>query len=330
MGTILFILLILIVLVFAGMCSGLNIAILSLDLSHLKRQSRIGNRRATKVLKYKENVHLSLVSILIINIAFISAISIILNSKLSSWLSLIIATLLTVIFAEIIPQAMFNNNPLKFIYFLRWFLDFSRILTYPISKPLEYFLNRAFPQKMNSLTSRNELGLIISEHLNNKGSDLDEDEVEIMRGALELSNKDVIEIMTPIENTFSITVEDKLDQKLIGLLKKEGYSRIPVFDKYHKECIGLLILKNIFDLDFDDHILKIADLNLYPAKSVNYNMALDTLFRKFINSKTHMLMVVKNSKIIGIVTIEDLLEEIINHEIEDENDYYKKLRSSNE
>lgn len=319
------ILIVFVLLAFAGICSGLNIAILAIDSDHLRRQAELGNLKAKKVLKFKKQTHLTLVSILTINIAFISGISLILNLILSGLWSLIIATISTVIFAEIVPQAIFNNRPLEYVYKFSWFLNLTKIITYPISKPLEYILNRSFPKKLNSLESRNELGLIISEHLNNKRSELDPDEVEIMQGALNLSKKDVKDIMTPIDQVFSLSIDDTVDQKILNSLKENKFSRIPVFNQNKQNCIGILILKNLFDYNFDKQI-KVSDLELYPTKEVNYLMPLDNLFRKFINQKTHMLMVTKKDKIIGIVTIEDLLEEIINHEIEDETDYYKKLK----
>ena len=74
------------------------------------------------------------------------------------------------------------------------------------------------------------------------------------------------------------------------------------------------------DIDFDDHKYRVDDLPLHPAQLVGSMTALDTMFRKFINAGTHLIPVERDDEIIGIATIEDLLEEIVGHEIEDETD----------
>ena len=69
----------------------------------------------------------------------------------------------------------------------------------------------------------------------------------------------------------------------------------------------------------------VQDLTLYPVQVVGSMTALDTLFRKFIAGGTHLIPVEKDDHIIGVVTIEDLLEEIVGHEIEDETDRAKRV-----
>jgi CBS domain containing-hemolysin-like protein len=68
-------------------------------------------------------------------------------------------------------------------------------------------------------------------------------------------------------------------------------------------------------------------MTLYPAQLVGSMTALDTMFRKFINGGTHLIPIEKEDRIVGIATIEDLLEEIVNHEIEDETDRQRQLAS---
>lgn len=80
-------------------------------------------------------------------------------------------------------------------------------------------------------------------------------------------------------------------------------------------------MKDMVDVDFDDHPKLVSELRLHSTKLVGSMTALDTLFRKFITAKSHLIPVEKDDKIIGIVTIEDLIEEILGHEIVDESDH---------
>jgi CBS domain containing-hemolysin-like protein len=164
------------------------------------------------------------------------------------------------------------------------------------------------------------LGLLITEHLADGSSELDEDEVEIMRGALQLSEKRVRDIMTDIRHTYWITPDTKLSSEKIDEIKEKGFSRIPVFNTKLTKCYGLLLMKDLVDIDFDEHAYRPEEIPLHPAQLVGSMTALDTMFRKFISAGTHLVPVEKDDEIIGIVTIEDLLEEIIGHEIEDETD----------
>src|SRR5579884_2435695 len=96
----------------SAICSGLNIAVMSLDLGDLKRKAKLGNKAARKILPLRERSHLTLASILLTNVAAVSATSLVLNQRLSGWLAGLLATLLIVIFGEVMPQALFSKNQL--------------------------------------------------------------------------------------------------------------------------------------------------------------------------------------------------------------------------
>jgi len=96
----------------SAVCSGLNIAIMSLDTADLKRKAKLGNRQAKRVLPLKRRTHLTLASILLTNVAAVSATSLVLEHYFGSILSGVISTLLIVILGEVIPQALFAKKPL--------------------------------------------------------------------------------------------------------------------------------------------------------------------------------------------------------------------------
>ncbi len=323
MNTYILLLLIVLFVTFSAICSGLNVSLMNLDIADLKRKAKLKNKKAKKILPLRENFHLSLAALLITNVATVSATSLVLNTRLNGFLSGIIATLLIVIIGEIIPQALFINKSLDYTARFASLLKLMVLITYPISKPLQIVLDRLFPRKNGGLQTRKELGLLISEHLTNNTSELDNDEVYIIRGALQLSEKRVKNIMTPIKDTYYLYLTDLLNDKKLDEIKEQGFSRIPVFNKELTDCYGLILMKELVDIDFDNNVYRVADMKIHPSPLVGSMTALDTLFRKYIIGKTHLLPVEKDDKIVGVVSIEDLLEEIIGKEIEDETDSRK-------
>jgi metal transporter CNNM len=292
----------------AAVCSGLNVAVLSLDLPDLRRKAKLGNKQAKRILPLRNNVHLLLGSILFTNVAAASAISILLGDQLNGFVAALISTLLLVILGEVFPQALFSKNALMWSSRFSWLLKTMIAVTYIASKPLQLLLDKLFPLKRGNLQSRHELGLLINEHLADERSELDDDEIEIMRGALQLSEKRVRDIMTNIRHTYWVTPETKLDGPKIDEIKEKGYSRIPVFDDKLTKCYGLLLMKDLVDIDFDEQDLEVYDIPLHPTQLVGSKTALDTMFRKFIAARSHLIPIEKDDQIVGVVTIEDLIE----------------------
>ncbi len=315
---------VLFLLLLAAICSGLNVTLLALDISDLRRKVHLGNYRARRVLAYRENVHLTLSAILLTNVAAASATPLVLNNSLNGIVAGAISTLSLVIFSEILPQALFARHALTFFSFFIPLIRAMIILTYPIAKPLQLLLDKLVGKHGIRLHTRHELGVIVSEHLGDDSSELDEDEIEIMRGALQLSEKRVRDIMTPIKNVFWLAPDTVIDSKRIDQIKAAGRSRIPVLNRHHTRIFGVVLMKDMVDIDFDNHPVRVDSLPLYPSKTVGAMTALDTLFRKFIGAQSHLLPVERDDKIVGIVTIEDLIEEIIGHEIRDESDRSNK------
>lgn len=295
---------------------------MSLDLSELRRKAKLGGHRARRVLPLRESAHLTLAGILLCNVAFASGTAVVLGDNFNGFVAVAISSILLVIFAELLPQALFTRRALTICSTFAPLMRLFIFVTYPISKPLQLMLDRIFGETNSStLHTRHELGLMMSEHLSEESSELDEDEVEIIRGALQLSEKQVGEIMTPIQNTYWMGKDTVLDSKKIDEIKQASFSRIPIFDEDLSKCHGILLMKEMVDVDFDENNYKVSDFRLHKTKMVGSRTALDTMFRKFIGAETHLIPVEKNDKIVGIVTIEDLVEEIIGHEIIDESDH---------
>lgn len=130
--------------------------------------------------------------------------------------------------------------------------------------------------------------------------------------------------MTPIGNVYYLVKGSQIDGSKIDEMKAKNYSRMPVVNKDLTDAAGVVLLKDLVDIDFDDEIHYVKEFTR-PVNTVGSMTALDTLFRKFIGNRSHLMPVEKDGKIVGIVTIEDLIEEILGHEIEDEADVLRTV-----
>lgn len=304
----------------AAICSGLNIGLMSLSKADLRRKAATGNHAAQKVLPLRENTHLALASILFVNVAVVSVSSLVLEHHFNGIIAGIATTLLMVVFGEAIPQAYFVRFSLKFCAFFAPVIRLMIFVTYPASKPLQLLLDRMVGHKAHELHSRDELGLLIAEHEHDDTSELDDDEVEIIKSALQLSEKTVGQIMEPIKDVYWLDNTTILDAKTVDEIKEKGYSRIPIFDKQLTRCYGVLLMKDMVDIDFDESPQPVLTFDLHETDNIGSRTALDTMLRKFFDLKTHLVPIERNDRIVGIVTVEDLLEEVIGHEIADETD----------
>ena len=305
----------------AAIFSGLNIGIMSLSINDLKRKARLGNKDAKRVLPLRQNAYLTLASILFANVAVVSMSTLTLESAFNGIVAGVATTILMVVFGEVIPQSIFVKSALKFCSLFTPLIRLVIFLSYPLSKPLAIALEKMIGREPAKLHTRAELGLLISEHKIADESELDEDEVEIIQGALQLSEKTVKEIMRPIEEVYWLTNDAVLDAKTVDDITAHGYSRVPIFDKSLTRCDGVLLMKDMVDVDFDDNPIPITHFHLHKTRVTGSRTALDTMFRKFAVIKSHLVPIEQGGKIIGIITAEDLIEEIIGHEIADETDH---------
>lgn len=306
--------------ILAAIFSGLNISLMSLSVADLKRKARLGNKDAKRVLPLRKNAYMSLASILFANVAVVSASTLTLEGTFNGLVAGIATTILMVVFGELLPQAIFVNSALKFCAFFAPLIQFLTIVTYPLSKPLAIMLDKLIGEQDRILHTRAELGMLISEHKIADESELDEDEVEIIQSALQLSEKTVKDILQPIKSVYWLKDTAMLDAKTVDEITKRGFSRVPVFNKSLTECKGVLLMKDMVDIDFDDNPRPVTAFPLHKTRLIGSRTALDTMFRKLTTIRSHLIPIEKNGKIIGIITVEDLIEEIIGHEIADETD----------
>lgn len=165
--------------------------------------------------------------------------------------------------------------------------------------------------------SQAELLQVIQDAANNKV--LDQEAVEIIEGALGVSNLQVREIMVPRSQMVVIKVDEQPADFLPKVIES-GHSRFPVIGESIDEIKGILLAKDLLPLILDN----LSDFNLQdilrPANIIPESKRLNVLLKEFREKRYHMAIVIDEyGGVSGLVTIEDILEEIVG-EIEDETD----------
>ena len=256
--------------------------------------------------------------------------TLILGDMLSGIYAALGSTLLIVIFGEIIPQAACSKHGLAVGAYTRYIMYLFMLLTCPLSWPLSKLLDLVLGKEIAAPYSREKI-----RELMKNVDDLDENELQIISGALDFNKKKVREIMTPLTDVFMLEVDSRLDFETIAKISQEGYSRIPVYQGTRENVVGLLHVKDFTLLDPDDNMPVKAILEFYnhPTYPCDAETTIDEIFEKFRQGETHLAFVRETitdtdqdpyDLYIGIVTLEDILEALVQMEIYDEFDDKKE------
>ena len=161
--------------------------------------------------------------------------------------------------------------------------------------------------------SRDEIQTFIESEV-----ELDADEKSMLTGVLEVSETQVRDVMVPRSQMVVIDIEDDFNQ-ILATIVESGHSRFPVIGEDRDEVLGILLAKDLLRLFGSDDEVQIRKL-LRPAAVIPESKRLNALLNEFRASHNHMAIVVDEyGGVAGLLTIEDVLEEIVG-EIEDEHD----------
>lgn len=235
---------------FAGIMSGLTLGLMSLGLVELEILQRSGTstekKQAAIILPVVQKQHQLLVTLLLCNACAMEALPIYLDKMFSPFVAVLLSVTFVLAFGEIIPQAVCTRYGLSVGANFVWLVRILMIICYPIAYPIAKVLDAVLGHN-DSLFRRQQLKALVSIHSQEegKGGELTHDEATIISGALDLTEKTAEEAMTPIESTFSLDVNSKLDWEAIGKILARGHSRVPVYSGTPKNIIGLLLVKSL-------------------------------------------------------------------------------------
>ena len=327
---------VIILLFFSALVSGSEVAFFSLSPQNIKSLQETDSRNARDVLKLLENPERLLANILIsnnfINVGIVTISAFITSSTLDFQdqpvlgfvIQVVVITLMLLLFGEILPK----------IYANRFAPGFARSMSIPLIvtdrlfTPLIYILVRSTRLVKNRLAKKGQNISMddISEALD-LTTDVVENEKEMLEGIVRFSNLEASEIMRPRTDVIAVDIETDLET-LTSVIIESGFSRIPVYEETSDHLKGILYVKDLLPHINEENDFKWQGLIREPFY-VPETKKINDLLNEFQLKKTHMAIVVDEyGGTEGIVTMEDILEEVVG-EITDESDeteeFYRRI-----
>ena len=326
----------------SALISGAEVAFFSLTPAILEQAKEEGKRKVASIEAMLKKPKRLLATILVAN-NFINIAIVLLfaslsegifkgidNTYLQLFIEVVLITFIILLFGEILPKIYANRNNLVFAQFMAgtlYKLDhyFLFYLTLPMSK-LTLFLERRFGQRSKTFSVDQ-----LSEALElTEQSDTTKEEDKILQGIVSFGNTDTKQVMCPRIDVFALSTTMTLEE-IVNLIIENGFSRIPVYKDRLDTIEGILyskdLMPNLHNKNFDWTSL------LREPYFVPEHKKLDDLLKEFQQKKIHIAIVVDEyGGTSGVVTLEDLIEEIvgdISDEFDDEDIEYSKIDQKN-
>ena len=325
----------------SALISGAEVAFFGLSATDINEIQERKTTRGNVVVKLLERPKKLLATILIannaINIGTVLLFNTIGNTIFTNvsadWvrflLEVIVITFLILMFGEILPKVYANRNRVSFSQFMAYPLKVLDVIFSPLSLPMRsgtiFLYDKLGKQKSNLSVDHLSQAL----ELTSEG-DTTKEEQKILEGIVSFGNTDTKQVMRPRIDISALGEEMKFSE-VISEIKKNDYSRIPVFSENMDNVLGVLYVKDLLpyiDRKTFNWISLIREPYFVPE-----NKKLDDLLMEFQEMKSHLAVVVDEyGGTSGIVTLEDIIEEIvgdISDEFDDEDLVYSKLDDFN-
>ena len=322
-------------LVLCAMASAAETALTSISRIKLKNLVEEGDKKALEIENLIANPNIFLSTILVIN-----SVAVIVASSMATVLALryipnygeligtFLISLVVLIFCEITPKTAAVQNPIRWARVLVNPVRVTAWLLHPLIVTLSIITNtlvRLLGGQMKHrgpFVTEEELRLLVS--VGEEEGVLEEGETDMIHSIFEFADTTVREVMIPRIDMVTLESDATVDEA-VDLALQGGFSRIPVYEETIDNIIGVLFTKDMLKQLREDHnSLPIREL-VRPAYFVPETKKLDDLLREIRQKRTHMAIVVDEyGSVAGLVTIEDLVEEIVG-DIQDEYDREENL-----
>jgi putative hemolysin len=316
--------------VFSAFFSLSETALLSVGKIRIRHQAETGNKNAKTVVKLLENPEQFLAAILIgNNIVNISASVLATDAALRTFgqsgiaIATGVMTLFILVFGEVFPKTLASRNA----EFIAMRIANPIIIVINILRPIVWFITTIVNSMIALLGGKERVKHpFVTEELINmmlkvgeKEGTIAKHEREIISNVFEFTDEKAHGVMTPKENMICIE-ESKTLEVALDLINRSGHSRLPVYQKNLDTIVGMIYAKDLLKFnDYDLNRIKVFQI-LRPVLIVKAGKDISSILKELQQKKMNIAIVVDNhTKVIGLVSIEDILEELVG-EIFDEYD----------
>ena len=327
-GDITTILLMVFLIIMSGYFSATETAFSTFNKTRLRTTADKGNKKAELALNLSEDYDKLLSTILvgnnIVNITLSSVATIffirILNgdSSTGATLATVVTTIVVLIFGEISPKSLAKEAPENFVCFSAPILRFFIFILTPINFLFSLWkrlLSKIFKVSDDRGVTSDEIITIIDTA--EEDGEIDSDESEILRSAVEFNDQEAEDILTPRVDVVGVS-EDSSKEEIAVVFTQTGYSRLPVYKDSLDDIVGIVHQKDFYDGPrvTSKPLSEIMKDPVYVTPS----MKIRDILRLLQKTKSHIAVVTDEyGGTLGIVTMEDILEEIVG-DIWDEHD----------
>ncbi|KAJ2609716.1 hypothetical protein H4S08_003929, partial [Coemansia sp. RSA 1365] len=283
--------------VVGGLLAGLTLGLMSLDEINLQILATSGSEKqqqyAKRIQPIRKNGHWLLVTLLLGNTVVNETLPIVMDSVLGGGgvSAIVISTAAIVLFGEIIPQSLCARYGLAIGAFFAYPVRLLQYVLAPLGYPIAMLLDYVLGPDHGVIYKKAQLKELVLLSDTAHGGNLSTDEVTIIRGALELSEKLVADVMTDLHNVFMVDISAQLDRQLLTEMVRRGHSRVPVFDGQRDNIVGVLLVKSLVLLDPDD-CTPVREATIAPIPLVTTRTSLYDILNAFQEGGSHMAVVV--------------------------------------
>ncbi len=310
---------------FSAYFSATETAFSSLNKTRLKVLAEKGDKKAILALELSDKYDKMITSILIgnniVNIAMTSVCTLLfvhLMADAGATVSTIVSTVVVLIFGEITPKSLAKEMPEKFAMFSAPFLRVLMILLTPFSfvfTALKNLMGKVIRNTDDRRMTQEELLMLVDEVQQEGG--LDEDEHELLRSAIEFTDRDAEDILTHRVDLEAVSIHDNA-REISKVFDDSRFSRLLVYDEDIDDIVGVIHQSDFYN----DCVMRGKELSEIMSEPVFVpkSLKISDLLKLLQKKKSHIAIVNDGyGGTLGIVTMEDILEELVG-EIWDEHD----------